>query len=112
MVEVRNVATGRSVTPRINNRGPFRKSRVIDVSKRAAQELGMIKSGVAKVELEVLPEARQIAFNALHRWHFAPANCSSRVTLRDLTLGCGRVLQRQNKIHLRHISGADESGDG
>jgi rare lipoprotein A len=55
MVEVRNLATGRSITLRINNRGPFHKSRVIDVSKRAAQELGMIKSGVARVELAVAP---------------------------------------------------------
>jgi rare lipoprotein A len=55
MVEVRNLATGRSITLRINNRGPFRKSRMIDVSKRAAQELGMIQSGVARVELAVVP---------------------------------------------------------
>ena len=55
MVEIRNLATRRSVTVRINNRGPFSKGRVIDVSKRAAQELGMIKSGVAKVELAVVP---------------------------------------------------------
>jgi rare lipoprotein A len=40
---------------RINNRGPFRKGRLVDVSKRAAQELGMIKSGVAKVELAIVP---------------------------------------------------------
>ena len=55
MVAVHSVATGRSVIVRINNRGPFRKGRVIDVSKRAAQELGMLKSGVAKVELAVVP---------------------------------------------------------
>jgi rare lipoprotein A len=54
MVSVKNLATGRTVTVRINNRGPFRKGRVIDVSKRAAQQLGMINSGVAKVEVAVL----------------------------------------------------------
>jgi rare lipoprotein A len=51
MVTVRNLATGRTVTVRINNRGPFRKGRLIDVSKRAAQQLGMIQSGVAQVEV-------------------------------------------------------------
>ncbi len=54
MVEVKNLSTGRTVTLRINDRGPFRKSRMIDVSKRAAQELGMIHSGTAKVQLAVL----------------------------------------------------------
>ena len=54
MVNVKNLATGRSVTVRINDRGPYKKGRVIDVTKRAAQELGMIGSGTAKVELAVL----------------------------------------------------------
>ncbi len=54
MVRVKNVSTGRCCTVRINDRGPFKKGRVIDVTKRAAQELGMINSGTAKVELAVL----------------------------------------------------------
>lgn len=54
MVEVRNLANGRSVTVRINNRGPFCKGRILDVSKAAAQQLQMMQSGTAKVELAVL----------------------------------------------------------
>jgi rare lipoprotein A len=54
MVQVRNVANGKTVTVRINNRGPFKKGRIIDVSKAAAEQLGMIRSGTAKVELSVL----------------------------------------------------------
>ena len=54
MVKVKNLATGRCCTVRINDRGPFKKGRVIDVTKRAAEELGMIQSGTAKVELAVL----------------------------------------------------------
>lgn len=53
-VQVKNLATGRSVTLEINDRGPFRKGRMLDVSKGAAQQLGMIRSGTAKVELAVL----------------------------------------------------------
>jgi rare lipoprotein A len=48
-VEVVNPRNGKSVIVRINDRGPFVKGRVIDVSKAAASHLGMIKSGVAKV---------------------------------------------------------------
>jgi rare lipoprotein A len=55
-VRVTTVKTQRSVVLRINNRGPFRKGRVIDVSRAAAQQLGMIGSGVARVEVEVLDQ--------------------------------------------------------
>lgn len=48
-VEVHNPRNGKSVVVRINDRGPFVKGRIIDVSKAAAGQLGMIKSGVAKV---------------------------------------------------------------
>jgi rare lipoprotein A len=48
-VEVVNPRNGKSVVVRINDRGPFIKGRIIDVSKAAAKELGMIRSGVAKV---------------------------------------------------------------
>ncbi|EHK58735.1 septal ring lytic transglycosylase RlpA family protein [Allomesorhizobium alhagi] len=44
-VKVTNKKTGKSVVVRINDRGPFIKGRVIDVSKGAAQKLGFIKSG-------------------------------------------------------------------
>ncbi|MBC8020621.1 MAG: septal ring lytic transglycosylase RlpA family protein [Methyloceanibacter sp.] len=50
-VKVDNLANGRSVVVRINDRGPFTKNRIIDVSKGAAAELGMIKAGVARVRV-------------------------------------------------------------
>lgn len=52
MVRVTNVANGRSVTVRINNRGPFVKGRVIDVTPAGAKLLGF--SGVTEVKLSVL----------------------------------------------------------
>jgi rare lipoprotein A len=53
-VRVTNVNTGRSVTVRINDRGPFVRGRVIDVSHSAAESLGMVGQGVAKVKLDVV----------------------------------------------------------
>ncbi len=53
-VRVTNVATGRTVTVRVNDRGPFVNGRVIDVSHAAAESLGMVGSGVAKVKLDVV----------------------------------------------------------
>jgi rare lipoprotein A len=53
-LRVTNVATGRSVTVRVNDRGPFVRGRVVDVSYSAAQTLGMVGRGVAKVKLDVV----------------------------------------------------------
>lgn len=55
VVQVKNLANDRAVNVRINDRGPFgRKERIIDVSKAAARELGMLGSGVVPVELRVV----------------------------------------------------------
>jgi rare lipoprotein A len=56
-VRVTNHRTGRSVIVRINDRGPFVRGRIIDVTPAAARELGF--SGVARVSLEVVGQAEQ-----------------------------------------------------
>jgi rare lipoprotein A len=53
-VRVTNLWNGRSTVVRINDRGPFHGSRVIDLAHGAARELGVVASGVASVKLEVL----------------------------------------------------------
>ncbi len=57
MVRVTNLANGRSVTVRINDRGPFALDRIIDLSHAGARALGFDRSGVARVRVTVLPEA-------------------------------------------------------
>lgn len=62
LVRVTNLENGRSVVVRINDRGPFKRGRVIDVSRKAAELLGFIGQGTARVRVEVLEkESRQIA---------------------------------------------------
>jgi rare lipoprotein A len=53
-LRVTNVASGRSVTVRVNDRGPYVSGRVVDVSYSAANALGMVGQGVAKVKLDVV----------------------------------------------------------
>ena len=53
-VKVTNLDNGRSVILRINDRGPFKKDRIIDVSYTAAKQLQMIGPGTARVRVEVL----------------------------------------------------------
>jgi rare lipoprotein A len=53
-VRVTNLENGRSVVVRINDRGPWKKGRVVDVSYDAARELHMVGVGTARVRLDVL----------------------------------------------------------
>ncbi len=51
MVEVTNPRTGKSVTVRINDRGPFTPGRTIDLSRAAAEQIGLVRRGHGTVEL-------------------------------------------------------------
>ena len=53
-LRVTNLATGRSVTVRVNDRGPYIPGRIVDVSYSAAESLGIVGRGVAKVKLDVI----------------------------------------------------------
>lgn len=64
LVEVRNLDNDRTVTVRINDRGPFVRGRVIDLSHEAARQIGMVGPGTAKVELAVVA-APELAGEAL-----------------------------------------------
>jgi rare lipoprotein A len=53
-LRVTDVNSGRSVTVRVNDRGPYVRGRVVDVSHAAAEELGMVGKGLTNVRLDVL----------------------------------------------------------
>lgn len=54
LVKVTNISNNKSVIVKVNDRGPFVAGRIIDLSKVAAEELDMIRSGVIEVKIEVL----------------------------------------------------------
>ena len=64
IARVTNLDNGRSVVVRVNDRGPFKRSRIMDVSKRAAELLGMIGTGTAKVRVQVLDRESHIVADA------------------------------------------------
>ena len=73
LVRVTNLENGRSMVLRVNDRGPFAAGRIIDLSRRSAQLLGMDRQGTAKVRVQILAEeSRQIA-DALSRGRPEPA---------------------------------------
>lgn len=59
-LRVENLDNGRSVTVTINDRGPFVKERILDVSRRAARELGMLGPGTARVRITVMDGGRVV----------------------------------------------------
>ncbi|MEM9997354.1 MAG: septal ring lytic transglycosylase RlpA family protein [Bacteroidota bacterium] len=56
-VRVTNLRTGKTVVVRINDRGPFVGRRIIDLSKEAARQIGMVRRGTDQVRLELLPSS-------------------------------------------------------
>lgn len=62
-VRVTNLRNGKDVIVRINDRGPFIKGRIIDLSISAAKEIGLLKSGTARVKLEALSSSRSTSIS-------------------------------------------------
>lgn len=56
LVRVTNLENGRAIVLRVNDRGPYARGRIIDVSRRAAQLLGFYGTGTARVRVQILPE--------------------------------------------------------
>lgn len=62
VVRVTNLDNGRSIKLRVNDRGPYARGRIIDVSRRAAQMLGFEKAGTAKVRVQIdVPDSMEVA---------------------------------------------------
>lgn len=62
-VKVRNVANGKEVIVRVNDRGPFHGDRIIDLTYAAAKKLGFVEQGVATVEVEAINPDTWVAEN-------------------------------------------------
>jgi rare lipoprotein A len=62
-VRVENLSNGRSVVVRINDRGPYSGGRVIDLTQGAAERIGMIRSGTARVKVTVVGGGGKLASN-------------------------------------------------
>ncbi|KTD20076.1 Lipoprotein [Legionella lansingensis] len=60
-VRVKNLSNGRVAVVKVNDRGPFRNDRVIDLSYAAAAKLGLLPKGTASVEIEALNTGKQVA---------------------------------------------------
>ena len=96
MVLVRNLENGRETVVRINDRGPFSRGRIIDLSYTAALELGMIRNGTARTEIIALGEAA------------GPKDNRERLKFQDFDKGnffiqVGAFLDRNNAENLARL---------
>jgi rare lipoprotein A len=62
-VKVTNPKNGKWVIVRINDRGPYNRKRIIDLSRRAAKHLGLLKNGVGMVIVEQLPDSVSVWYH-------------------------------------------------
>jgi rare lipoprotein A len=70
-VRVTNLANGKSVVVRINDRGPYAKGRIIDLSAKAASDIGMTKKGITRVRLQVFDADQEAALQVSPRGEIA-----------------------------------------
>jgi hypothetical protein len=99
-IEVENLGNGRKVWLRVNDRGPYKKGRILDLSKLAAERLGIVDEGTAQVSIRVL------------RW---PDGVDARLGLRAYTQFVVQVVSRPDpaaaesfrRYYARRIAGLD-----
>jgi rare lipoprotein A len=93
-LRVTNLTNGRSMVVRVNDRGPFVKGRIVDLSYAAARELGMLETGVAPVRIEALGRSTAGGYN------FQQGNFTIQVGAFKQQANARRLAGRLNNSHI------------
>ncbi|HEX2251945.1 MAG TPA: septal ring lytic transglycosylase RlpA family protein [Thermoanaerobaculia bacterium] len=115
LVEVTNLDNGRRVTVRVTDRGPFVRGRVIDLSRAAAAEIGMIGPGIAQVELRVLGPMPPAPQQAARRGSEAPQASAAAATGFTVQVGAFQdplLAEALRREVARRFAGAVVRSDG
>lgn len=81
VVRVTNLENGRSIVVRVNDRGPFAHGRILDVSKHAAELLGLNLQGTARVRVQILADESRALALQLRNGDQAPLEAAPRVAV-------------------------------
>lgn len=96
MVRVTNLQNGRSLKVLVNDRGPFARGRIIDLSRKSAQLLGFERAGTARVRVEIIAdESRRLALIAQGRGTQVAAAQTAPVTVAALPDSDGAAIERR-----------------
>jgi|TARA_B100000073_G_scaffold341548_1_gene343101 rare lipoprotein A len=100
IVKVTNLDNGKVLSfVRVNDRGPFARNRIIDLSKEAAKQLGFVNKGVAKVRVEILEdESRKFVNELVKSNKNAKAAVVQEVEKKDLSVNSNKSFKSNNKI--------------
>jgi len=111
VVRVTNVENGRQVLLRINDRGPYVNGRILDLSRRAALELGMLEDGISPVQIEVVglhetdvllagQPGPLVAWSLLLWWETAPGSGEPQRSLwaRETRIAAELLLERGARV--------------
>jgi len=96
-VRVTHLKNGRSVILRVNDRGPFHRNRLIDLSYVAAKKLGITATGTGVVEIEAITPNQYSANQHKQNNHYLASNSDFQIYLQ-----AGAFSQRQNADYLQH----------
>lgn len=108
MVRVKNLYNGKSTVVRINDRGPFVKGRIIDCSYTAGKQIGLERTGIAKVEIQVVGFAGNIIPAKLIKKQ-QRTHTQQRIRLSDFGLQVGAFRRHEGaKIYQRQYSKLDK----
>lgn len=108
LVRVTHLGNGKSVIVRINDAGPFKDDRIIDLTKAAAAKLGMMKSGTAPVRIEVVGRAESPAGDHVSRNEFYKVDVTPS-TLRGFGIQVGSftqveaLIRRLNELERKQV---------
>jgi rare lipoprotein A len=96
VVRVENKVNGKEVEVRINDRGPFIKDRIIDLSLRAARAINMVRAGVVPVKLKIVRQGTARRYAASDTPHNAVQDgaCENLHTAEDLVVSLDKVYER------------------
>lgn len=107
LVKVTNLATDKSVIVRINDRGPFVQDRIIDLSKAAADAIGLTPLGVTRVRMEVVQEVKPATFLTLQVASFSNLTNALRLKNRLTEAGLSPSIEKtengNHRVVLEHI---------
>lgn len=109
MVRVTNLENGRSAVLKVNDRGPFAKDRIIDLSKKSAETLDVIAKGTARVRVEYLPDETRQLIAGLMRNNQIKADKATLTMLAMNDLQYGAPVTSDASPGLGFISGAHAS---
>ena len=93
VVRVVDIETGRQTVVRVNDRGPFVAGRVIDLSRAAAQELGIVAAGIAKVRIEIVADGDPPVSYYLQLGSFGERANAQRLRTRLVAAGFRAVVE-------------------